>query len=260
MATFNSPSVQAKALMAILFLFTNTFVLAADDQAKIFAARAKTEFYRAQNAFKSNTNDFTAAWQFGRACFDYADCATDNDQRADIAKQGIAACRVAITREPKSAAGHYYLGMDLGQLAQTELVGALKLVKEMEREFKLAMDADAGFDYAGPERNLGLLYRDAPGWPASIGSKRKSRDYLERAVKLSLDDPENILNLLESYLKWGEIKNARTEMGILEAHWQQAQKTFVGEAWEKSWSDWIKRRDAARQKLNETSTSQKVSK
>ena len=66
--------------------------------------------------------------------------------------------------------------MNLGQLARTELLGALKLVKEMEREFKTAADLDKQFDYAGPERCLGLLYRDAPGWPASIGSRRKARD------------------------------------------------------------------------------------
>ncbi len=77
---------------------------------------------------------------------------------------------------PNSAPAHYYLAMNLGQLARTEFLGALKLVREMEREFKTAAELDAQFDFAGPERSLGLLYRDAPGWPVSIGSKRKARE------------------------------------------------------------------------------------
>ena len=86
----------------------------------------------------------------------------------------------------------------------------------MEREFKTAEDLDEHFDYAGPARCLGLLYRDAPGWPFSIGSRRKAREWLERAAKLAPDYPENHLNLVESCLQWHDragaekrIENAR---------------------------------------------------
>ena len=47
-------------------------------------------------------------------------------------------------------AGHYYLAMNLGQLARTEMIGALKIVKEMENEFEIAADIDPRFDHAGP--------------------------------------------------------------------------------------------------------------
>jgi hypothetical protein len=41
-------------------------------------------------------------------------------------------------RAIESAPAHYYLGMNLGQLARTELRRRAQLVKEMEREFKTA--------------------------------------------------------------------------------------------------------------------------
>ena len=125
----------------------------------------------------------SAAWQFARACFDFADFATNVTERAAIASQGIAACQELLARKTNSAPGHYYLAMNYGQLARAEApsLAAYRLVKQMEREFKAAADFDKSFDYAGPERNLGLLYRDAPGWPFSIGSRRKARDFLERA-------------------------------------------------------------------------------
>ena len=254
MATLNSEAGYAIKwkFAAAIFLAAGGTVLADSANAgqnKIFAARAETEFHRAQIQLQSNTNDATAAWQFARACFDLADAATNDTERAALARQGIAVCRPLIAREPQSAPGHYYLGMNLAQRARTELLGALKTVKEMEREFKTTADLDEAFDHAGPARNLGLLYRDAPGWPASIGNKRKARAFLEQAAKLAPDDPENSLNLLESYLRWKDHDNAAGELKRLDALWPKAQTNFTGAAWEQSWGDWSMRRDAAREKI-----------
>jgi tetratricopeptide (TPR) repeat protein len=253
MATFNSQTRRRvkRRLVTTVFIFAGAgILLAGEDQNKKFAARAESEFLRTQIRFQSAANNPTNAWQFACACYDFADFATNDTERATIAVQGIAACRQIIVREPKSAPAHYYLAMNLGQLARTELLGALKLVKEMEREFKTADGLDEHFDYAGTARNLGLLYGGAPGWPASIGSKRKARDWLERAVKLAPDYPENHLNLLESFLQWHEINAAKLESNALDSLWPKAQKNFSGVDWERSWDDWTKRRAAVRTELN----------
>jgi hypothetical protein len=234
---------------AAIFIFAAGIIFADEAQNKIFAARAETEFHRAQIRLQSNADNSTKAWQFARACYDFADFATNDDERADIASRGISACRQLLAREPKNAPAHYYLAMDLGQLARTELLGALKLVREMEREFKTSLDLDAQFDFAGPERNLGLLYRDAPGWPASIGSTRNAENYLKQAVQLAPDYPENRLNLAESDLQWRDNAAAKTELAALDLLWPKAQTNFTGVAWEQSWDDWTARRAAARKKL-----------
>jgi hypothetical protein len=255
MATFNSKTRRAMkcGIAAAFFLFATAGIVFADEaQDKIFAARAEMEFYRAQIQFESDTNNSTNAWQLARTSYDFADFATNDAERADIAGLGISACRQIIAREPKIAPVHYYLAMNLGQLARTELVGALKLVNEMEREFKTAEALDEHFDYAGPARNLGLLYREAPGWPVSIGSKRKARSFLERAAKLAPDYPENHLNLAESFLQWHESDGAKKELDALDLLWPKAQTNFTGVAWEQSWADWTTRRAAARKKLDET--------
>ncbi len=219
----------------------------------VFAARAGAEFHRAQVQLQSNTNDSAVVWLFARACYDFADFATNDTERATIAIQGIAASRKLLAHQPESAPGHYYLGMNLGQLARTEILGALKIVREMEHEFKTADDLDKHFDYAGPARCLGLLYRDAPGWPTSIGSRRKAREWLERAAKLAPDYPENHLNLIESRLNWNDRTGATSELKTLDALWPKAQTNFVGEAWEQSWADWTARKSAAEQSLTQTS-------
>ena len=256
MATFNSNARHAAkcGFFAAIFISAAGIIFADEAQNAVFAARAGAEFHRAEVRFQSDAANPTNAWQFARACYDFADFATNDTERAALAAQGVVACRQLIAHDPKSAPAHYYLAMNLGQLARTELLGALKLVKEMEREFKAAAELDPHFDFAGPARCLGLLYRDAPGWPASIGSKHKARQFLEQAEKLAPDYPENHLNLAESCLQWHEYDAAKKELDALDALWPEAQTNFTGEAWEQSWGDWSTRRSDVRKKLEEIST------
>jgi tetratricopeptide (TPR) repeat protein len=219
-----------------------------DTPSLTFAQRAEKKYLEARERFQSKTNNDDAAAQFGQACFDWAEFARNDAQREQISNEGIAACRQLIARSPSSVSGHYYLGMNLGQLARTRTLGALKLVDEMEREFAAARILDAKFDYAGPDRNLGLLYFDAPGWPASIGSKSKAREHLQRAVVVSGDYPENRLCLLEAYLRWKETKAIQREMKAVKDLLPKAREKFAGELWEQSWLDWDKRWKVIREK------------
>src|SRR5689334_21307932 len=155
-------------------------------------AIARKAFQDTQARYRKEPRSGEAAWQFARACFDLAELATNTAQRAEYAEQGIAACGPALEREPKLAPAQYYLGMNLGQLARTKGLSALKLVKRMERAFSAARELDEKFDYAGPDRNLGLLYRDAPS-VLSVGSRAQAKQHLERAAELTPVYPENRL-------------------------------------------------------------------
>jgi TPR repeat protein len=212
-----------------------------------FAVQAQQAFDLAQKNYLAETNSATAC-ALARTCFDLADFATNDTQRADPARRGIAVCREWLARDPKSAAGHYYLAMNLGELAQAEApsLAAYRLVHEVEREFKTAAKLDAHYDYAGPARNLGELYFQAPGWPFSVGSKRKAGEWLERAAALAPGYPENQLNLAEAELKWRQREAAGTTLTNLDALWPAAATNFTGAAWERSWLDWNARRAAAR--------------
>jgi len=190
------------------------------------------------------------AWKFARACFDTAEFATNSAQRAELAQQGITAAREVLARDPKSAPAHYYLAMNLGQLARTRGLSALRLVKEMEKEFGLARTLDEHVDFAGPDRNLGLLYRDAPSI-GSIGSRTKARKHLTRATDIAPDFPENRLQLLESYLKWDDPDSARRELKALEELWPKARTNFVGEKWDSNWADWTPRFQDAKRRLQQ---------
>lgn len=215
-------------------------------------ARVNRIFEDARRSSMAAQTNAVLAWQFGRACFDRADFATNNAERTAIAEQGIAACRRALDVQPDFAPAHYYLAMNRGQLARTRTLAALKLVDEMEAGFKTARALDERFDFAGPDRNLGLLYLEAPGWPASIGNRTRARQHLQRAVELAPDYPGNRLHLLEAYLRWSDRNGVRRELKALDELWTAARAQFVGEAWTAAWVEWEKRLKQARAKAGET--------
>lgn len=250
-ATFKSPC--ARAAVALLMLFLAVKAFAELSAGNPLAERARAQLTEARGRFQADGDNPTNAAQLACACYDAADFATNNAERAGLAREGIASCRQSIAVRADYAGTHYYLGMNYGQLAHTEQFwSALALVREMEHEFKTAVDLDRLFDYAGPERNLGLLYLQAPGI-VSIGSNRKAREYLESAAKLAPDYPENILNLAEVYLKWDEPEKASVELKLLDAAWPKAQTNFASEAWMANWDNWTTRRDEVAKALEKIS-------
>jgi tetratricopeptide (TPR) repeat protein len=214
-------------------------------------AYAQGRFREAQGRCRHEPANPQAAWEFGRACFELAECATNRAQRAEIAIQGIAACRQAIALASNSGPAHYYLGVNLGQMARTKGFGALKLVGSMRQEFNLAGSLDAHVDFAGPDRNLGQLYRDAPAI-LSIGNRAQAELHLRRAVTLAPDFPDNHLELIEGYLKWGERDHARLELKALEASWPAARAKLTGPAWADSWADWERQLKQFKKKIEES--------
>ncbi len=235
-------------VVLLMYLLLAGFIQA-ENTTNIFQSRAEKAYQIAREAYLAAPKNDEAVWRYGRACFDLAEFAKDDDAREKLALEGIEVCRVLVARSPKHAAGHYYLGMNLGQLARTKMLGALSIVREMEAVFKRSADLDNKFHFSGADRCLGLIYLDAPGWPTSIGSKSKARQHLQRCVELSPEYPDNHLELMEAYLEWKDIKTLQKAAKTYEALLPKARETFTGEKWEENWLDWDKRWQAIQAKM-----------
>ena len=239
-------TIAATGLM-LLFVIPVSQLRAEDDTNAVVSHLAKN-FETLHERFPKETSNAELAWEFGRACFDMSSLQKDTSREADFAEQGIVACRRSLTLS-NSIQAHYYLGMNIGQLADTKHnLAGLHMVKEMEKEFLASELLDEHFDYGGPDRNLGLLYRETPVI-VSIGSRSKARQHLEKAVELAPDFPENHLNLIESYLKWDYRTEALRQLQDLEKIWPAAQNKYTGEQWVLSWVDWNKRLSGVKKKL-----------
>jgi hypothetical protein len=206
-----------------------------------FLAKAKAAFEAAQSAQSTNADNLKANIDLARTAFDYADISRTDHEREPIALKGIAAGRAAIGIDANSAPAHYYLALNLGQDARTKMLGALKLLTEMEHELKRAAELDPKFDYGGPNRTLGDLYLEAPGWPTSIGSKSKARQNLERAVELAPEYPDNHLSLIEALQKWHDKDSLPDRVAAYEKLLPSAKEKFTGAQWEDEWVSWDKR-------------------
>ncbi len=232
-------SLSATAALAILAIVSSSTICAGAEVSSP-VKRIQSLFSESKEKYEANKTDFDAVCQFARAAFDWADYCRDSD-RADIANEGIAASRQAIGLKGSAVQGHYYLALNLGQLARTKSLGALRIVKEMEIEFKRAIEIEGGFDYAGPHRSLGILYVEAPGWPTSIGNKTKGRDTLAKAVQLHPEFPDNQISFAEALLKTGDKKTVAAKIPEMQRLIETARKILTGDAWTQSWIDWDKR-------------------
>lgn len=202
-------------------------------------ARTTYAFQRTQ--WKQSPTNAAEAWKFGRAAFDWSEFATNRSTKSAIADQGVQACRSAVAID-SSAPAHYYLALNLGRVAETRGLSALDLLREMAKELETARGIDPSFDHAGADRSLGLLYRDAPGWPVSLGNWTKARQYLEGAVQLDGDYPENRIALAELYAEIHEKRLLAVELKALDAIWESSRSRLAGLEWERTWEDWTARR------------------
>lgn len=216
-------------------------------QSPEYVAYVWKHFTETEARYRQESRNEEAVTQFARACFNVADIATNKTQRAEFAQIAISACRTALELYSNSGSLHLHLAVNLGQLAQTKGLGALRLLGQMKQEFLRAIELSPSLDFAGGHRGLGLLQRDAPSF--TVGDKVEARKHLQKAVELAPDFPENRLNLIEAYLQWGEMSAARRELGILQRGLPDAKAKFSGVRWEFAWEDWTGRLNKVQKRL-----------
>jgi hypothetical protein len=205
--------------------------------------RFESAFLQAHTNHLAATNQYQPAWQFALAAFDWADAQSNDRDRARIAQIGIDTCHAALALQTNGAEAHYFLALNLGQLAQTKTLGALRIVPRIEQAFLAALASDETIDNAGPDRGLGLLYFEAPGWPTSVGSRTKARNHLLHAVELAPLHPGNRLALAEALLEWRERSAARDQLDAIDRDWAANRTRLADPKWDADWRVWLSRRN-----------------
>ena len=262
LATFKSDDRVAKTegiepfwhlfLVFFLALHAAEKVLAIEQASAGASAEIRLEiaFAEARKDFQTAPTNYDAAWKLSRAAFNRADNMKEGDRdRTSVARAGVEAARTAVLLNPSRAEGHYYLGLNLGEIALAKSLGALKIVKEMEQEFRKSIEINPRFDFSGAYRSLGMLYTDVPGWPLSIGNKAKGREALQKSVELHPEFPDNQITLAEAYLKGGFRKDLSEKLNAMEKQIASARKQLTGEEWIASWRDWDNRWQRVKQRL-----------
>ena len=206
-----------------------------------FADQAEAAYKAAQDVYAKKSSSPQAAIDLARTAFDYGDLAPNDVIREQVANHGIATARAAIAAHTNCVGAHYYLALNTGELARTKMWGALKLLTEMERELKYVIQHDPKYDYAGGHRTIGVLYSEAPGWPTSVGDRKKARFNLEKAVEIAPEFPENHICYMEALVKWKEWKTLTDALADYQSALSKAKEKFTGPDWAYEWYDWGRR-------------------
>ena len=248
MAIPNWQSKHGHGLLALLLCVWITIDAPAVDAppaslAPKYVALADRRLATAREAAAAAPEDAELAWRLGRALFFRGEFAVGDD-RERLAEEGIAVCERGLAKVPESAELHYYLALNQGQLAREKLFGALGLVRQMRDHLLAAAKAKASLDHAGPDRCLALLFRDAPGWPISVGNNKEARRHLNKCYLLAPEYPENLLVLLESWIEWGETEALKEKLKAGASVLEKARKQLTGEEWEPYHADWAGRWNA----------------
>lgn len=207
------------------------------------------DYRTARQAWQTNRTNLVVALRFGETAFAWGDTVSTSAERATVAEETVAALRAVARDHPRSAVAHYFLAMNLGQLARTRTLGALRLVEEMVEHFNLALGIDPALEHSGPDRNLGRLHHLAPGWPLSVGDDAKARRHLEAAVKRVPEFPANHLALLDFLVAENDAAAVAKQLETLDGIWESAKRRWATRDWEDDWIEWNEQRDNIRRQL-----------
>jgi TRAP transporter T-component len=145
----------------------------------------------------------------GREAYFAGKRAPTSDERRAAFSAGIRAARERLARSPDDPEGLLWLAANLGAEAlERGKLSALNVLPEMER-LLLRLDAVApSYDHAAAARTLGRLYHKAPAI-ISIGSKKKARQYWEKALAAAPDYPANLVLAADFFADAGDKTRAR---------------------------------------------------
>ncbi len=180
-----------------------------EGRADLSKASEALEKYRA--AYVSKEDAYGAAWRIARAHYWLGDHTPDKTEKKRLFEQGIYYAKKAVEIEAEKPDGHYWLGICYGVYGEAKgVLKSLSLVKPIKEAMNKVLELDPGYDDGGPDRVLGRVYHELPGFAG--GSKKKSLEHLLRSKELGPRVGLTRIYLADTYLSLDEVEKAREEL------------------------------------------------
>lgn len=118
----------------------------------------------------------------------------DNKRRVDIGKLTVKLGKEVIALAPKHPGGHLWAGAGLAMIGLPRgILNSLQLVPEGKAYFETSIKLDPTYLNGIAYTLMGHAYHVVPGFPISIGDKKRAQEYLAKARQ---SDPGSSMNLL----------------------------------------------------------------
>ena len=160
--------------------------------------------------------DTECAWAYGLlAEINYwlGEYETDADDKIFFFNEGVECGKEGIAIDEDSTEANFWLSVNYGSYGQEKgIMQSLSLINPIKDAAEKALKLDEKYFYGGPHRVLGRLYHKAPGFPFSVGNKKKAEECLEKALELGPRFYLNHLFLAEFYISNREKAKAKEHL------------------------------------------------
>jgi tetratricopeptide (TPR) repeat protein len=151
------------------------------------AAAARTAYRKALALDEASVPAYVG---LAKTCFWTGTHEADSEKAATAFREGIDACKIAVSVNAESLDAHFWLAVLYGLYGQTKgILQSLDLLDPMRAELDWVLKKDEAFEDAGAHRVYGRLYHKLPG--VKGGDNHKAEKHLRRAIELA---PKNLLN------------------------------------------------------------------
>src|SRR6185295_10199934 len=177
------------------------------DRAVLASARRAADLWSARLA--ADARDFDAAWKLARADYWLGGHAPDAERRGFL-ERGIEAGRKAVALQPSRPEGHFWIGANMGALAESfGLRQGLKYRKPVKEALETVLRLDPAFLEGSADRALGRWYFKVPRLFG--GSNKEAEAHLRASLRYNPDSTISHFFLAELFLDDDRKSEARAE-------------------------------------------------
>lgn len=137
-------------------------------------------------------------------------------QAKNEAEKGLAFSTRCIERYPEEAGCYYYHAVNTGLFYQARVIGYQDGIKNMISDLDRVIQLNPSYESAGAYRILGQIYTELPQttlYPDGITRDlEKAEKYLQEAINLAPDYPENLLSYADTLLKLNKTEQAHAQI------------------------------------------------
>ena len=147
-------------------------------------------------------------------CYYWLGTHSAEDVQTDLFQKGIDWSKKAIELNPKSAGGHFWLGVNNGKYGESRgILKSLFLVGPIKDEMQQVISIDPAYEHGGAYRVLGRMYFKLPGFAG--GGIDKSITNLKKSLEYAPNVSTTHVFLAESYIKKKDYQSAKNELNFV---------------------------------------------
>jgi tetratricopeptide (TPR) repeat protein len=201
------------------------------DRTNLASARRAAEIWSAD--LERNPTAFEAAWKLARDAYWLGGHAPESERRR-FYDDGIAAARKAVAAQPDRPEGHFWLGANMGALAESYgLRQGIKYRKPIKEALETVLRLDPAFQQGSADRALGRWYFRVPGLFG--GSRKLAEQHLRKSLTYNEHSTASHFFLAELLLDDGRKSEGRAELqrvidAPLDPEWTPEDREFKEKA------------------------------